>query len=591
MIAKKTLDRIPPQLAAYVVEQDYEKYTARDHAVWRFIMRNAKEFLSEHAHASYLSGLEKTGIPINYIPRISEMDARLSEFGWGAVCVCGFIPPLVFLEFQSNKILPIAADMRSLEHFDYTPAPDIVHEAAGHAPILADQGYRDYLAKYAQIARRAIFSIEDVRLYEAIRVLSDVKENPDSTPQQITKAEEELKKAYESITWVSEAAKIARMYWWSVEYGLIGDLKQPMIYGAGLLSSLGEGLDCLDKKVKKVPFSLACIETTYDITEPQPQLFVVKDFPKLIEVLEELEESLAFRKGGIEALNLAHKAMSLSTVRLDSGIEVSGILTEHLVEKGQVVFLKWAGPVQLCHEGTELKNQGRQRHPEGFSSPVGKWLNVAKSPANLSDHELAQIGLKVGKPSQLITQAGFEISGHLKSVTRNEEGKLLVLTWQDCAVKRQDKVYFEPSWGEFDLVVGDSVTSVYGGPADWRAFGEGEFGRASTQPGRMTPYLEKEKQLFSLYKDLRSLREKAGELGRDAKVVQLQKISEKVQTNYPEEWLIAIEIIELFHVLMLKEEECPWYVKMTKSVLNLAKYSQKQARFMQIGINLARSSA
>ncbi len=591
MLAKKTLDRIPPQLATYVVDQDYEKYTARDHAVWRFIMRNAKEFLSEHAHPSYLSGLEKTGVPINYIPHVSEMDARLSEFGWGAVCVRGFIPPLVFLEFQSNRILPIAADMRSLEHFDYTPAPDIVHEAAGHAPILADQGYREYLAKYAQVARRAIFSIEDVRLYEAIRVLSDVKENPDSTPQLIMKAEEELHRAYQSITWVSEAAKVARMYWWSVEYGLIGDLKQPMLYGAGLLSSLGESRDCLDTKVKKVPFSLACIEASYDITEPQPQLFVAKDFSELMDVLEELEKSLAFRKGGVEALSLAHKAQSLCTVRLDSGIEVSGVLVEFTVEKDHVVFLKWGGPVQLCYEGSELKGQGRQRHPDGFSGPIGKWLGIndSKSPSDLSDNELVQIGLRVGQVSQLTTQAGFKIVGHLKSVTRNAEGKILLLSWVDCTVLRQDKVYFDPSWGEFDLAVGESVISVYGGPADWRSFGEGDFGKSSTQPGRMTPFLDREKQLFSLYQDLRSLREEAGQLGRENKILQLQKIAEKVHSSYPEEWLIAIEIIELFHSLTLREEDYPWFDKMTKRVLDLTKYSKNQARFMQMGINKARS--
>ena len=318
-------DRVPIHLKSYVVDQDYEKYTARDHALWRFIMMNAKNFFTEHAHPSYLNGLELTGIPLDRIPKVAEMNEKLSQFGWGAVCVRGFIPPLAFLEFQSNRIMPIAADMRSVEHFDYTPAPDIVHEAAGHAPILADPFYREYLAKYAVVARRAIFSNEDVRLYEAIRLLSDVKENPDSSETEIQKAERDLEKATQAISWVSEAAQVARMYWWTVEYGLVGDLSKPRIYGAGLLSSIAEGEDCLKVGVEKLPFNVSCIETSYDITEPQPQLFVAKDFKQLIDVLEAFEKGLSFHRGGVESLALAKKSGALTTSRLDSGLEISGV--------------------------------------------------------------------------------------------------------------------------------------------------------------------------------------------------------------------------------------------------------------------------
>ena len=585
-----TAEKIPSHLRTYVVKQDYEKYTFRDHAVWRFIMRNAKDFMVAHAHPAYLLGLEKTGVPIEQIPRISEMDERFSQFGWGTVCVCGFIPPLAFLEFLSHRILPIAADMRTLEHFDYTPAPDIVHEAAGHAPILADKEYRDYMASYAKVARKGIFSNEDVRLYEAIRVLSDVKENPDSTPETIQKAEQELKKAYNSMTWVSEAAQISRMFWWTIEYGLVGEMQKPLLYGAGLLSSIGESLDCFDSRVQKVPFSLKCVETGYDITEPQPQLFVAKDFHHVSEVLRELEATLAFRKGGEESLALAKRAESLTTTQLDSGVEISGVLSEFVYEKGRPVFLRWKGPVQVCCQGQELADQGVKRHPDGFSSPVGFWSGTPLHPKDIKDSNFAKLGLHKGSASVLNLSSGFKISGVLKAWVRDAAGSLLLVTWQECTVTRGDKTYFEPSWGEFDQVVGDAVPSVYGGPADWAKYGSGDFGKASTQPGRLTPYREQEKHLFALYGILRNLR--LEKQPKQAVVLkQLEKICDELISAYPNEWLLGIEVSEQFYALGCAADEAPWFRKMQEQIFQLSNYSEKQRRFVKMGLDLAKKTA
>lgn len=588
-MTRQTETKIPKHLRSYVVEQNYDKYTPRDHALWRFIMRNAKEYLSEHAHPSFLAGLELTGIPTDQIPRISEMDEKLSKFGWGAVCVCGFIPPLAFLEFQSKHILPIAADMRSVEHFDYTPAPDIVHEAAGHAPILADSGYRDYLVKYATAARRAIFSKEDIRLYEAIRLLSDVKENPDSSLELIQRAEDELKAACNAITWVSEASKIARMNWWTVEYGLIGDIRKPKIYGAGLLSSLGESRDCLDSKVEKIPFGMNCVSTSYDITEPQPQLFVAKDFKQLSDALEELENTLAFRKGGEEGLQVAKKSESVTSTQLDSGVEISGILVDYIFENGKPVFLRWSGPVQICSEGHQLKGQGRERHPEGFSSPVGMWADTKIHPSEMSDKELKDYGFEKNTRCELNFISGFKVSGVLKSWTRATDGSLLLVTWSDCTVTRGTKVYFEPSWGEFDLAVGDSIPSIYGGPADWPMYGEGDFGRASSQPGRMSPYSDKEKHLFSLYAQVRSLRSEVPAKKKVDVLGQLAKIAGDLNTNYNTEWLLGLELFELCHLFGVGEKEAPWLGLLQKTVLDLKQYPKTQSRFIQMGMDLVQA--
>ena len=108
-------------------------------------MKISVSFFSKNAHSVYLDGLKKTGITLNKIPKIESINKKLNDFGWKAVCVRGFIPPNAFMEFQSLKILPIAADMRSHNNLTYTPAPDIVHEAAGHSPMISDSDYAEYL--------------------------------------------------------------------------------------------------------------------------------------------------------------------------------------------------------------------------------------------------------------------------------------------------------------------------------------------------------------------------------------------------------------------------------------------------------------
>ena len=219
-------------------------------------MKISTKFFKEHAHSSYLEGLEKTGITINKIPDIDLINKKLNYFGWSAVCVRGFIPPNAFMEFQSLKILPIAADMRSHHHLTYTPAPDIVHEAAGHAPIIADYDYSEYLIDYGEIASKAIMSSEDMALYYAIRDLSDIKEKESTTKEEIEYYESKLQDAYKNITYLSESSILSRMNWWTVEYGLIGNIKSPKIYGAGLLSSVGESENCLQNSIKKLPLNL-----------------------------------------------------------------------------------------------------------------------------------------------------------------------------------------------------------------------------------------------------------------------------------------------------------------------------------------------
>ncbi len=304
---------LPKHLLQFAVDQRYDDYTSVDHAVWRFIMRQNVFFLKEYAHKLYFQGLLDTGISFDRIPRIDEMNEILGKIGWGCVAVDGFIPPAAFMEFQAYRVLVIACDMRQINHIEYTPAPDIVHEAAGHAPIIVDQEYADYLQRFGEVGAKAMSSKKDFELYEAIRHLSILKELPNPEPNELAEATRLVEERQTNLGAPSEMALLSRLHWWTVEYGLIGPMENPKIYGAGLLSSIGESVSCLEPKVKKIPYSLGAAETAFDITTKQPQLFVTRDFKQLADVLEEFAGRMAFRVGGLEGMRKAIDSRNTAT--------------------------------------------------------------------------------------------------------------------------------------------------------------------------------------------------------------------------------------------------------------------------------------
>lgn len=534
--------RLPNHLRKYVVEQRYDRYTPEDQAVWRFIMRQLREFLSVHAHECYLDGLKKTGICVESIPRIEEIDRMLGSFGWGAVPVSGFIPPAAFMEFQSLGVLPIASDMRSLEHLTYTPAPDIVHEAAGHAPILIHPEFAGYLRQYADVAKNAIISKEDMDQYDAIRALSDIKEDPTSTPEEIKAAENRLETINHSMTSVSEAALLSRMNWWTAEYGLIGDLKKPRIYGAGLLSSVGESRQCLSDKVKKLPFDIHCVDYSYDITEQQPQLFVTPDFHTLHSVLDELADRLSFRRGGVYGLEQAKKAATVNTVQLNSGIQISGVLQSFLVnDSNEPVFIKFSGPCQLSCAHKEITNQGPARHAHGFSSPMGRIKGFSKRLSEMNDEELHRAGIKVGASTRLEYESGIVFEGTLKSSHRLGS-QLQILTFAPARMTRGSELLFDPAWGEFDLAAGESVVSVFGGPADRGRYGEtDDFVSKQVPPRKLS---DSDKRRFDLFEKLRDCR-------KTANSSTWSNLAGEVLSDTKLPWLMTLELIEMGHSLGL----------------------------------------
>ena len=157
------------------------------------------------------------------------------------------------MEFQAYKVLVIACDMRQIHHIEYTPAPDIVHEAAGHAPIIVDREYSEYLQRFGEVGAKAMSSKKDFELYQAIRHLSILKERPNADPKEVDEATKLVEHRQKTLGEPSEMALLSRLHWWTVEYGLIGTLENPKIYGAGLLSSIGESVSCLEPSGEEDP--------------------------------------------------------------------------------------------------------------------------------------------------------------------------------------------------------------------------------------------------------------------------------------------------------------------------------------------------
>jgi phenylalanine-4-hydroxylase len=527
---------LPKHLLQFAVDQRYDDYTSVDHAVWRFIMRQNVFFLKEYAHKVYFQGLLDTGISFERIPRIQEMNDILAKIGWGAVAVDGFIPPAAFMEFQAYKVLVIACDMRQIHHIEYTPAPDIVHEAAGHAPIIVDREYSDYLQRFGEVGAKAMSSKKDFELYQAIRHLSILKEQPNGDPKEIEEATKLVEDRQTNLGKPSEMALLSRLHWWTVEYGLIGSVENPKIYGAGLLSSIGESVSCLEAGVKKIPYSIEAANTPFDITTKQPQLFVTRDFKQLAGVLEEFASKMAFMVGGLEGINKAIECKNTATCEYSSGLQVSGTFTEVITQGKASIYLRTTGPSALACANKELSGHGRDYHKEGFGSPIGAWKQTSTSPDSLTDNELRKLGIIEGKKAKLEFVSGVTVAGKIDKITRHD-GKLVLISFSDCTVNHGDRILFEPAWGTYDMAVGERVISVFNGAADKDAYNQ-----VALVPKERTIKVSsdaKRKRLENLYAQVRKIRESKTGYER------LGEIWETQQAEHPQDWLLSMEIFEI----------------------------------------------
>ncbi|WP_440880042.1 aromatic amino acid hydroxylase [Tenacibaculum sp. C7A-26P2] len=531
--------RLPKHLHKFVVKQPYHEYTAQNQSVWRYVMRMNVDYLSKVAHGSYLKGLEKTGISLDKIPHMEGMNRILKEIGWAAVSVDGFIPPNAFMEFQAYNVLVIASDMRTINHIAYTPAPDIIHEAAGHAPIIANPEYAEYLRRFGEIGSKAISSSKDYEMYEAIRLLSILKENPNSKPKEVNEANEKVEWLQNNLGELSEMAKIRNLHWWTVEYGLIGTLQNPKIYGAGLLSSIGESKWCLQEEVKKRFYSIEAAEVSFDITKPQPQLFVTPDFANLSLVLEQFANKMGVRSGGYEGIKKLIDSKNLGTIELSTGIQISGVFTNIISnEHNHPLYIQTKGPTALSNRDKELIGHSINYHSEGFGSPIGKLKGINIPIENMSPRDLEAYGIYEGKKVTLDFDGGIKVEGEVITGTRDLKGKILLISFKNCKVTYHDVVLFHPDWGIYDMAIGVEVVSAFAGPADPCSFEN--LGQVSETKTHKIDYSKSDLELYSLYQKVRDMRS-------EDKVVEsdIERILLKLISDFKNDWLLPIELLEL----------------------------------------------
>jgi phenylalanine-4-hydroxylase len=540
------IDSLPEHLRAFVAYQDYSRYTARDHAVWRFLLKQLAVNLRQSAHPIYVEGLARTGINTETIPRIEDMNKSLQAIGWRAVVVDGFLPPAIFMEFQALKVLVIAVDMRSIEHMLYTPAPDIVHESAGHAPFLIDIDYAEFLQRFGELGMRAIATKSDLDVYESIRHLSIVKAAIDSTQSHVEEAQQRLDATIKANSVLSEAALLARLHWWTVEYGLVGELDDYRIFGAGLLSSLGESVNCLnDQRVKKISLTVDAIKTGYDITCEQPQLFVAKSCRHLSKVLEEFGRNMAFHLGGPASLQQAIDSKTVNTARLDSGVEVSGLFNRLIKDAvGNAIYFSTSGASQLAYQGVEISGHGVSHHNKGFGSPIGRLKNLDASLSLYTVDELKLHDVSTGKLVTLEFLSGITVSGKLNTIVRRDQ-KNILLSFEACTVTNiAGEKLFDPDWGVYDMVVGDSIASVYGGSAD--PLGFPQYDVPTEQTVFKHDYSSELVGLFSLYEQVCLCRQKhLQHREQRLDLASVQALVTQIAERASDEWLLQFEALEL----------------------------------------------
>ncbi|MDT7934672.1 MAG: phenylalanine 4-monooxygenase [Sphingomonadaceae bacterium] len=230
----------PPGAASdWTIPQRWADYTADEHAVWSLLATRQREQLRDRACSAYLAGLElMTAEP--GIPDLARLSDQLRELtGWEVVCVPGLVPERVFFEHLARRRFVAGRFIRRMDQLDYLEQPDIFHDVFGHVPLLADPTFAAFLEAYGRKAT----------------------EHPELTD------------------------RLARLYWYSIEFGLVREDGAIKLYGAGIVSSHGESEYALDSAVpNRLGFDLRRIlRTDYRTDDLQESYFVLDDFGTLLD--------------------------------------------------------------------------------------------------------------------------------------------------------------------------------------------------------------------------------------------------------------------------------------------------------------------
>ncbi|HEV8356046.1 MAG TPA: phenylalanine 4-monooxygenase [Gemmatimonadales bacterium] len=238
-------------LVAPPVQQDWAAYTDAQHAVWATLYSRRMPALRRTASRVFLEGAEAIGLEADRIPDLAVLNRRLAaRTGWSAVPVAGFLPAGEFFRALAGRRFPTTVTIRPADRLDYVPEPDVFHDVFGHVPLHADPVFADFLQRFGEVASRA--------------------EAPEAVQ------------------------RMARLFWFTVEFGLIREGGAVRIYGSGLISSHADAAKALGPDCHRRPFDLeAVLEQPFEIDHLQPVLFVVEDFRELFRAVEVVEGRLA----------------------------------------------------------------------------------------------------------------------------------------------------------------------------------------------------------------------------------------------------------------------------------------------------------
>ena len=226
------------------ITQDVSAYDAEAHDVWRTLYERRVATLQETGSAVFLDGMRQIGLSPDRVPDLASVNARLgARTGWAAVGVRGFIPAAQFFRCLSQRRFPTTLIVRPRAQLDYLPEPDIFHDVFGHVPLHSHPVFADFLQRFGRLAAAS-------------------------------RSEE-------------ETAQMARLFWFTVEFGLIREGGTTKIYGSGLISSHADAANALGETCERRPFELdAVLNQSFEIDKLQTVLFVVESFDQLFDAVE-----------------------------------------------------------------------------------------------------------------------------------------------------------------------------------------------------------------------------------------------------------------------------------------------------------------
>lgn len=235
----------------YLIQQDYAGYTPEQHAVWQELVSRRMPQLREHACQEYLDGFEQIGLRADSIPNLAEVNKRLEPLtGWNATPVSGFLPPDAFFEMLAARRFPTTTWLRSRESMEYTPEPDIFHDVLGHVPMHAHPVFADFLQHYGKVCA-TIMGDKD------------------------------------------KLERMGRLFWFTVEFGVIRQNGGIKLYGSGLISSHGESTYVIKGGPEIRDFNLEqVLEQQFKVSEMQKVLYAVESFDQIYEAAKEAEARL-----------------------------------------------------------------------------------------------------------------------------------------------------------------------------------------------------------------------------------------------------------------------------------------------------------